>query len=533
MSKQVNKTTSQRAVKPSGSQTAKDTSSSPSHPLLRNWMGGGLFFLMIWAWAWLYYGSVLQMARDYSFWVADIRQMEFIMCQSFAGFRWLGRLLLQLYKFPWLGGLFLAAMLTLTSCFTGYILCLRGKLRGLRHLPALACVGVYTYHGINMFFESETGYILVVPFVVTVVLGVLAAILRAVRGSRPADSNTRNVLMEQVVVVAIMACIIGYNEMQRPYTRTISRLSVLMEDQNWNEMQKVALSNAIQSNRPMACFYAISLLHTGKIAERMYDIRLDYDSLYVHGMDGQHNNCSGMYIPEGSLHAGFIQTCMHNCMEEMVMNGPSIRLLKLLVKSALMRNEWELAEKYLRILGDVPFEGKFCDKYGAMVHNTTMIEADPEFARIRLTEPIHDSFESFYQQPIFMGYNLNLVEGRSMEALTNSLCVCLYTKLMPNFLERLQPIAGATPPEIIADGVLLASTKQPGIEKNFPGLDYRTGRIQSFLQSIQPYMSDRPGHAYELFSKYKGYYPYYYFFGNLKATKKGYTGEKTSSSGVN
>ena len=46
-------------------------------------------------------------------------------------------------------------------------------------------------------------------------------------------------------------------------------------------------------------------------------------------------------------------------------------------------------------------------------------------------------------------------------------------------------------------------------------------------------MSDRPGHAYELFGKYKGYYPYYYFFGNLKATKKGYTGQVTSNSGVN
>ena len=46
-------------------------------------------------------------------------------------------------------------------------------------------------------------------------------------------------------------------------------------------------------------------------------------------------------------------------------------------------------------------------------------------------------------------------------------------------------------------------------------------------------MKDRPGNAYKLFEKYKGYYPYYYFFGNLKATKKGYTGEAKSASGVN
>jgi hypothetical protein len=104
---------------------------------------------------------------------------------------------------------------------------------------------------------------------------------------------------------------------------------------------------------------------------------------------------------------------------------------------------------------------------------------------------------------------------------------------MPAFLARLEPIMGSTPPDIIADGILLSSTKSPGLETKFTGLNLRMPRIQSFMQQVQPYMSDRPGHAYELFGKYKGYYPYYYFFGNLKATKKGYTGYSTSNSGVN
>lgn len=504
------------------------------HPLLRRGVGGGLFFILMLVWAAFYFGSVFSLSRDYSFWVGDTRQMEFIFCQSYSSIRWLGRMLLQLYKYPMLGGLFVAVMLTLMSVATGYCLNLRGKLRGLRHVPSLLYVGIITYHGINVFFESETGYILGIPFLVLMAMLLLSAVLYFFRGKRVEDADSpKTLLTELALVIVILAGIIGFNEVKRPYTRTVCRLATLMDKQEWAEMQKVARDNAVQSNRPMACYYAISLLHTGKIAERMYDIRLDYDSLYVHGMDGQHNNCSAMYIPEGSLHAGFVQTCMHNCMEEMVMTGPTLRLLKLYVKCALLRQEWTLAEKYLRILKDVPFEGDFCQKYTSMLHNTTKVEADPEFARIRLTEPIHDSFESYYQQPVFMGYNLNLIEGRSMEALTNSLCVCLYTKLMPNFTERLQPLMGSTPPEIIADGVLLAATKQQGIESQFPGIDYRMSRIQGFLSNIQPYMNDRPGHAYELFSKYKGYYPYYYFFGNLKATKKGYTGNRTSNSGVN
>ena len=59
--------------------------------------------------------------------------------------------------------------------------------------------------------------------------------------------------------------------------------------------------------------------------------------------------------------------------------------------------------------------------------------------------------------------------------------------------------------------------------------------LAKLQKTIKEGKSDTDGltEAYELFGKYKGYYPYYYFFGNLKATKKGYTGLSTSNSGVN
>ena len=40
-------------------------------------------------------------------------------------------------------------------------------------------------------------------------------------------------------------------------------------------------------------------------------------------------------------------------------------------------------------------------------------------------------------------------------------------------------------------------------------------------------------HAEELFPRYRGYYPYYYFFGNLRATSAKQTGYVSASSGVN
>ena len=58
-------------------------------------------------------------------------------------------------------------------------------------------------------------------------------------------------------------------------------------------------------------------------------------------------------------------------------------------------------------------------------------------------------------------------------------------------------------------------------------------RFVSFLRVVQPYMQDRPRGGVELFDQYHGYYPYYYFFGNLKATRKRDTTATSSSAGVN
>lgn len=499
-----------------------------------------LFMLAVWVWGTFYYGSVLHVSREYSFWASDTRLMQFVLCQSFGPLRYVGRLLLQLYKYPWLGGLCLSLMLGLGTWLTGYCLRLGPRWRPLQYLPALACLAAITHQGLDLFFEAETGYILGIPFVVLLVLAIWGVMIRSFSHKPmpallrlPQDETPRQNLTGLATVVIALAAIIGYGEWKRPYVRVICQEMCLQYEQDWTGIARVARDHAIQSNRPMAAYYAMALVHTGQIAERMYDIRLDYDSLYLHGYGGQLNNGTALYEPEGNYHAGFIEPCMRMCMEQMVMTGPTPRLLKLLVKCSLMRGEWMLCRKYLRLLRDVPFEGDFISKYEGMVGHMDQVNADAEMAQLRLTEPLHDCFENQFQQPFFMGYNLNLLEARSMESLTHSLCVCLYTKLMPPFLMRVQFIKGSTPPEIIADGLLLAEMKQPGVSQGYGNLDMRLTRLQNFVQAVQPYMKDRPGNAYKLFDKYKGYYPYYYFFGNLKATKKGYTGEQTSNSGVN
>ena len=69
-----------------------------------------IMFLLTYLWAAWYYGDVLRMARERSFWVASTEQMEFLLSQEYGGLWYLGRMMLSLFRFPWLGALPFALM---------------------------------------------------------------------------------------------------------------------------------------------------------------------------------------------------------------------------------------------------------------------------------------------------------------------------------------------------------------------------------------------------------------------------------------
>ena len=76
--------------------------------------------------------------------------------------------------------------------------------------------------------------------------------------------------------------------------------------------------------------------------------------------------------------------------------------------------------------------------------------------------------------------------------------------------------------------------KNPDILRAFPTLQMDFQRYQGFLHAVSPYLHDRASAPQQLFDQYRGYYPYYYFFGNLRATRKTDDAEKSKSkAGVN
>ena len=508
------------------------------------------FFLLSWLWAGWWMGDTFRIAYERSFFAANPTLMHWLWQQSFGSLWILGRALLTLYHWPVVGGLLVAVLLTVGSFLFGYCLRLPQRWRWIQYLPAGAWMIWVAWSGLDLFYMHEPGRILGIPL-----LAVLVCLLDAViiwsfkRRKRPASpsslssssSLTRPVsqflrpLLTNLAVLAVcflLPCLLV--SQRHPYFRPLMRMQVQLLHYDYAGMSATAHEHASLSYRPLAAYYAVALTRQGTIAEQLFDVRLEYDSISVHDYDGDPDLGSNYYVIDCDYHAGLIRPAMHRAVEELTMDGPSLFTLKYLVKMALIENEWALARKYLHILRQAPFEGEFLAKYEPMLDRPDLVQADPEFASVLKAAPIQDSFESYYEKPCFLGYHAVTTAGRTKEALTLSVMANLYSKRMPDFLMRCQPFVGTTPPRSIAEGLITQSQKHPEILQAFPQLQMDAQRFRSFLQVAQGYMQDRQRGGEELFNQFCGYYPYYYFFGNLRATRKSGEGEKEhSKAGVN
>ena len=128
-----------------------------------------LMFVAVYLWAAWYYGDVLRMARERSFWVPSNEQMDFLLSQEYGGLWYIGRMMMMLFRHPWLGALPFAAMLTWSTWCLGYGMRLKPGWRWIQYLPAGAFLAWLSYEGVNLYFENEAGIIMGIPFCTTVI----------------------------------------------------------------------------------------------------------------------------------------------------------------------------------------------------------------------------------------------------------------------------------------------------------------------------------------------------------------------------
>ena len=406
--------------------------------------------------------------------------------------------------------------------------------------PAGLYMMVLAYQGFNIYYQNETGIIMGIPFCVFVVVALQSLIIRSFSRKAapsfvgvPTDESRGQNLLGVATCLLIVGASMTVTEVARPYVRPTCRMQCQMWEKDWEGMRQTALDKAHLSYRPLAAFHAIALTQTGRIGDNLFDILYDYDDLHLHNRNKAQDNGHDLYQVDGNYYAGLLQAAYYKAMEYVTMEGPNCYMLKRMVQTALLRNEKELARKYLHILDQTPFEHAFVEEYRRYLNEPEQLEALAETKYLRSVEPVDDSFHTMYRQPLFLGYNINMSAGRSLNALQNTIAACLYTKLMPDAMMRIEPLRGRTLPQNFADAVAIRAHKNEQLTHLFPGMNMNVARYRGFLQSVGTKMKSRQEHARELFPQYKGYYPYYYYFGNLKSTEKKTENTTNEHKGVN
>lgn len=495
-----------------------------------------VFFFATWLLLGLYYGDVLYIAQQNSFFSTQSILMQFVTSHQPYGYLWwIGRACLQLFYYPWLGSLFTALMLSVISGLCNYVFRFSSKLFLLQFLPAFIWLGHCFYLGYDLYYQTETGKILGIPFCILVILILQSLFMRTFSKKRihtaflEKNSNRKSNWIRVSTLIILPLAFVAANEHFRPYVRPTAHMQRALQQEDWEEMKNTARTCGV-SARPIAAYYAIALMQTGEITQSLFDIEYNYADIYLHDRSGSKDFGTNYYEADGNFYAGLINSAYRNAMERLTMEGPTALTLKMLAECSLLNGENKTCDKYLDILETMPFEQQFVERTRTLNRQPQLIAQDIRFSKVLNLLPSNDSFETLYKEPTFLGYNICLTQGRSMDALNASLAACLYTKLMPDFLMRTEPLLNSTLPRNVEDALTMASKQNPNISRMFPTSEISNSRYELFLKMAAPYKGKKEEAARALKEQFLGFYPYYYFYGNLNATQSNKNTQKTEQS---
>ncbi len=464
-------------------------------------------FLFFWLFASFVYGDVFYMAGQYSFFSFEEETMRFVREQPGGVFLCLGRFLLLTFHAPLLGGCVWAFLMTGIVCLTKYTFGLYGRREWLSLLPS-GFVSIWMLHkGLNLYYQAEPAWVFLLPLGVLAGIS-LAACLRRAFAKRP--TRTKRTSFSWAMCGILAAALASYAWFGKQAERITASMQRAYMQQDWDAMLRDARRSS-QPTRAIAAYHAIALLQKGQLMAHWLDIPYQYPDLGLTNRGGMPDDGSELYLADACLAAGLIYPAYHQAMERMVIDGPSCYVLKQLLFCALLNNEQALANKYLYLLMQVPFEGRFVRKYLPYVRLPERVMSDAYFQNILGMTPMSDSFEQAYRSPLFIGYNVQTNRVRSALALEASIVACLYAKMLPGVVQRAQVYGKKALPPLVEQAVALYAMEHPEVLSRFQVSPSTVSEVANF---VEKYGQCPPENRKALRKKYGNFYPYYYYFQN-------------------
>ena len=501
-------------------------------------------FAAIFLFCTLAYGDVFVRAQQESYIAADGTVMDFLLSRPGGRLYWAARWLLASYKNVWIGGLLLSAILTGGACQAAHIL--RKVAKPARPMSESAVVGAafilpaailaaMVAEGTNLYYKFEPSRIFIWPiFCLLGLAAVSAGMAFLSKGGTVASNKGGQSLKAAIPGLAVVAAVFGTLAFYAVHTRQNVVLTARMQNSLWEQDWQRMIDDGLAARRPtraVAAYYAVALLQTGQLPDRLFAIPFDYPDSDLEKVDG--NEEYGQLLADCNFEAGLVLGGYHHALERTVMNGVSVRNLKRLAVAAIMLGEDELARKYLHLISMTPFEGGFIAKYAPMLEDRSLISQDGELRNVEALKPTESRYEQNYREPLFMGYNVGLGQG-SDAALVPSATACMYAKMLDALMPRLaimqQKGMAITP--LMEQAALCYLAGHSGAQLPIAVSDLTKSQFSSFVADVQPVMKDKERMREEMKEKWLGSYFYYYYCENNDEKATGVK-DKNKSEGVN
>lgn len=485
------------------------------------------------------FGPVVRHLAEENYFCFDALPMTYLLRGPLGGLYWVGRVLMFPFQWQWLGGLYLAVLLTASAwLFDRALVCCKSW-RGVSFVLPTLVMGWGVYRGYNLFMRNEPSKLILWVWGLLLVAAVSATIAslwsrhsrkeQTVETAGKKNGAKKNLPYGLLVGVMAILMLCGGTYAFRQNLLISCEMQNRMLDSNWEAMNELALS-ARQPDRSVAAYNVIAINQMGQVLEHTFDIDYDYPEVKLDSIAGMDEGVN--YIAECNFHAGLIQPAYHYALEQMVIAGPRLRYFKLMATCCLFTGESELLERYLHIIGKMPGQQTFVDRIRELKASPEALLSDPSMARVSQFLPREDRFEQNFRTPAFLGYNVGVLSGTD-ETLETSVAAALYSKDLENIILRASYLQQKrTLPLAVQQALVIASFRRPGLLERFPGIDqYIQSEVVNFANEAKPFADKKAKATTEdekkeasqemkqaLSERWKGSYMYYYYCGNLNQT---------------
>jgi hypothetical protein len=372
----------------------------------------------------------------------------------------------------------------------------------------------YVFFAALPYLEFLDNFLCLVPLILAAAATVALCFLRqAGRWSVP------------VLLGVTLLAVIGGSYWDRGF-HTVLAMERAVSEQDWDKVLKLARKEQ-DPNRIHVLYRDVALYQKGSLTEKMFQYPDGDAPLHTRAPFPISNICAVPVL----YYCGMINPCDRLAMEHSSTFCKNIHYYQYQAKTALVSGEYELARKYLDMVDASWFEGKWVRRYRAFLDNPALMEADPEFQRLRpllqnspaefeASGPLQEMLYAHFSDPAYV--NESVFEWQAAFYLIQKdgdrTLDCLFNRL-EQFPEA--PVGTA-----LAEGAALfaSETGDPDLMRALTSvLADKTSMLRRFSQ-----FGADANHARDLDSKktqewfaerYKGTYWYYYLFVDINPNR--------------